>query len=522
MKICLSKFKWYNRDNIWVTGYIRTLDRYSADEELLNHFTGINSPEDFRQKLISANGQFSVIFELSGEIWAATDRLRNYPLFYSFCDKEFIISDDCYTLARLQSDRKFNPVAIESFMQAGYAINNLTLLENIYQVEAGQYIISGKVIKTDFYDNLFSTAVTDRDPDIAAGELNRLLNDVFRNHLEALRNRFIAIPLSGGYDSRLIASMCAKYHPENLICYTYGIKNNPDSVLANEVAGRLGFKMINIVYDDNLIKDYKQDSFFRNYFPYCAGLSSMFFMQEYFAVKYLKEKNLIPVDTVFIPGFSGDVLAGSHLHPEMERRYNADHIARTIFNDYFILVKSGKKGRSEIIRLLRGGIPPGNFDTWRIIEAWDIRERQAKFIVNSAKVYLFFGYDYVLPFFDDLLIDFFAKLPFRLKLYKKLYDHVLREIIFRGLNLNLKNEINPASETIAFQRLKEKIKKILPAWINNMFIQIESPIFYDKITRIMLNDIDRDQIRTPRQSNYYNSYIIQWYLSETKKLLRIE
>ena len=51
----------------------------------------------------------------------------------------------------------------------------------------------------------------------------------------------------------------------------------------------------------------------KNTYPYVSGLSSMFFMQEYFAVKYLKESHIIPDDSVFIPGFSGDVLAGSHL-----------------------------------------------------------------------------------------------------------------------------------------------------------------------------------------------------------------
>jgi asparagine synthase (glutamine-hydrolysing) len=522
MKIYLSKLKWYTRDNIWVTGHIRLHDRYLVNEELLIYFTGINSPEKFSQKLNSANGQFSVIIKFPGEIWAATDRLRNYPLFYFFNEGEFIISDDCYTLAGMNHYNKFDPVAVESFLQTGHAIFNLTLLKDINQVEAGQYIISGEVITVNFYDNLFSTDVRRRDFAVEAKELNQLLNDVFRDHLKALKNRFIAIPLSGGYDSRLIAAMCAKYHPENLICYTYGIRNNSDSALAKEVCDQLGFKLVNIVYEDSLIKDYMLDSYFRRYFPYVADLSSMFFMQEYFAVKYLKEKNLVPDDTVFIPGFSGDMLAGSHLDPGMKKRYDKDHIARIIFNNYFTLVNTGKKRKEEIIKILSERIPSENYDTWRIIETWDTKERQAKFIINSAKVFLFFGYDYKLPFYDNLLIDFFSGLSFELKLYKKLYDHVLRENIFKELNLNLKNEINPAHAAKEVQRQKEKIKKYLPAGIINMFVQKRSPIFYDEITKIMLCDIGKNQVITPRQSNYYNSYITQWYLIETKKFLKIE
>jgi asparagine synthase (glutamine-hydrolysing) len=519
MKISLSKFNWYTGNKIRVTGFIESGGRYLIEEELLNYFAGITSPEEFSQKLVSANGNFSVIIESADEIWAATDRLRNYPLFYTFLAGEFILSDDCYTLAGLLSDKKFNPVAVESFLLTGYAINNLTLLKDIYQVEAGQYIRSGETVTADFYVNFLLTAITDKDFEIAGKELSQLINDVFHDHLKALKNRFIAVPLSGGYDSRLIAAMCAKYHPENLICYTYGIRNNHEEALANEVAKRLGFKWINVVYDSTLIKDYMQDNFFNNYYPYVADLSSMFFMQEYFAVRYLKEKKLIPDDTVFIPGFSGDVLAGSHLHPDMKKKRDKYQIAEMLYNDHFILVKSDKEKKQEILKQISKRIPSGIYDTWRITEAWDTKERQAKFVINSAKVYSFFGYDYITPLYDNRLIGFFSELPFKLKLYKKLYDHVLRENIFKEFDLNLKNEINPTPAARAFQRLKGRIKKFLPSEIKNLFISGGSPVFYDEITKVMLHEIGRERVIKPTQSNYYNSYIIQWYLLKTKKLL---
>jgi asparagine synthase (glutamine-hydrolysing) len=522
MKISLSKLNWYTGNNIRVTGFIRSGDRYLIKEELLNYFTGINSPEEFRQKLVSANGNFSLIIESAGEIWAATDRLRNYPLFYTFHEGEFILSDDCYTLAGLLSNKKFNPVAVESFFLTGYTINNLTLLKDIFQVEAGQFIRIGEAVTTGFYDKLFSKAIINKDFEVAGEELSQLLNDVFCDHLKALKNRFIAVPLSGGYDSRLVAAMCSKYHPENLICFTYGIRNNPEETLAGEVVKRLGFKWVNIVYDSALIKGYMQDNFFNDYYPYVANLSSMFFMQEYFAVKYLKENRLIPDDTVFIPGSSGDMLAGSHLHPAMERKHDKDQIAGMLFNDHFVLVGTDKKRKQELLKLLSEKIPSGIYDTWRITEAWDTKERQAKFVINSAKVYSFFGYDYVLPFWDNMLIGFFSELPFKMKLYKKLYDHVLSENIFKQLDLNLKNEINPMPAAIAFQRLKERVKKLLPSGIKNLFIREESPVFYDEITKVMLNEIGMERVITPRQSSYYNSYIIQWYLLKTKKFLEIE
>ena len=46
-------------------------------------------------------------------------------------------------------------------------------------------------------------------------------------------------------------------------------------------------------------------------------------------------------------------------------------------------------------------------------------ERQAKFIVNSVRVYEFFGYAWRIPLWDRELIDFFLKVPLK---YRMRYD----------------------------------------------------------------------------------------------------
>ena len=157
--------------------------------------------------------------------------------------------------------------------------------------------------------------------------------------------------------------------------------------------------------------------------------------------------------------------------------------------------------------------------SWKIFESWDQKERQAKFIVNSAKVYSFFGYDYSLPLFDNELTDFFSALPFSLKFNKNLYDFVLKEHVFSKYKLNLKNELNPLPSQKALQSVKERIKELFPYRIREWFISHESVILYDEITRLMIDEIDPSNLIIPKQSNYYNSYITQWYLLKTRKFL---
>ena len=42
---------------------------------------------------------------------------------------------------------------------------------------------------------------------------------------------------------------------------------------------------------------------------------------------------------------------------------------------------------------------------------WNWRERQAKFILNSVRVYDYFGYGWRLPLFEKELLDFVASIP---------------------------------------------------------------------------------------------------------------
>lgn len=262
MKICLSKLRWYNNDNVWVTGFIREGDKYLTKDELINHFTGVDTILRFEQILKTANGQFSIIIKTSDGIWAATDKLRNYPLFYTWINGEFLISDDCYMLAEKMPEKRINPLTVDWFLATGYVINNLTLVDNIFQIEAGELIMAGKSFSREFYYEIIYVSTVEKDFITSADELNSLFSIVFKSHFKALSKMFIVIPLSGGFDSRLIASMCAKYHPENVLCYTYGTENNCEVAPAKEVARRLGFKWINIIYNSRLIEGYLNDELF--------------------------------------------------------------------------------------------------------------------------------------------------------------------------------------------------------------------------------------------------------------------
>ena len=85
MNVFLSGVHWEHNNGVHVTGFVRENDKYLRNTDLADYFSAIDSPEKFEQKLKNANGQFSVVIERPDALWAATDRLRNHPLFYSKC-----------------------------------------------------------------------------------------------------------------------------------------------------------------------------------------------------------------------------------------------------------------------------------------------------------------------------------------------------------------------------------------------------------------------------------------------------
>jgi len=163
MKCFLSKLSWYYSNNIRVTGFILSGEKLLREKELLDYFSDVSTISEFESKLRSANGQFSVVINRDNEIWAATDITRNWPLFYTRIEGEFILSDDCYRLAELRSENRFDPVSYNCFLASGYTIKDRTLIKDIFQVEAGAIVILASDVKSSFYHNPAQDTSADKD-----------------------------------------------------------------------------------------------------------------------------------------------------------------------------------------------------------------------------------------------------------------------------------------------------------------------------------------------------------------------
>jgi len=510
-----SGFKWYSNHNIRIKGsFFDKNNNYYEKENLLKYFENIENKENFIKKVKNINGIFSVIIENKNTIFAASDIIRMFPIFYTIAENNFVISDK---IKNVKNGAK-SEIAIAEILACGFVTRKNTIYKQTKQIQAGELIIyeNGK-IENITYQNYFTTEsnILNNSTEELENKANIIFNNVANRLIKSLNNRTAIIPLSGGYDSRLIAVMLKNAGYKKVICYTYGKNTAKDIPISKKVAEKLGFEWHYIEYNNELFGEFLSDDIFQKYWKYTSQEVTYPFFQEYFAVKYLKENNIIPENSIFISGHSGDFIGGSHLKNYFLKTKN--NFSEVIFSTHFNLNKINFEYKKQIRKKIYEYYSKiinneKGIKIYSIIEDFNFKERQSKAITNSANVYNFFGYEHRLPFWDKELVDLFKTVPFEQRLYKKLYNRVLNNYYFLKYNLNFEEELQPTEREVKLQIIKNKIKKYLP-------------IFYKKKLLKKHNWLNTEQIIKELKKDYnnfdynilsYNSLIIQWFVNRLK------
>lgn len=521
-------FKWFNNKNIWVKGiFFDSKNSYYSDQNLVAFFENVKSKEDFILKIKEANGLFSVVVTIENKIFLASDTSRMFPLFYSFKNDNFNLSDDIEFLKEKLNITKINKQSYNEFLSAAHTFGNRTILEGIFQLQSNEYIIinENKISDKGFFFLYSIKDINKNSYFLQKKQAIRAFENAFERLIVSLNNKHVALPLSGGYDSRFIAVMLKKHNYKNVTCFTYGRKNNVELRNAKKTAEKLNFKWVFIEYNDSLFGDYLKTDIFKKYAHYVGKYSSMPLLQEYFAVKYLKDNKIIPDDSVFIPGHSGDLLGGSQFVKVLKKDLKTSQIVNLLYSKKLLYrhsIKINSKKTKQIIseNLLNFD---ANFDEklpYSIAEDYDIKEKIAKFIINSSSVYSFFEFEHRLPFWDKELMTFFSSVPYEYKQMKLLFDDILKNIYFAPHGLNFDLELQVTKKEIFIQQIKNKVKLFLPYSFNKKLLRKRDSLNSFFATNQMIKVLEKNDLQYKTKIKSYNEIIIQWYLYFSEGLLK--
>lgn len=527
MKITLknnSCFKWFKNDTLFFKGYFYVDTLFYEKENALNYLHKLDTIGAFFKTIGQLNGVYTIIISFENTTFIIADTTRSFPLFYTSFNNQLYVSDDIIHLKKTLHLDEFDTFSEIELKSSLHTFGKRTLLKNVFQVQSDEClrIENNTIIENSFlfsyaisnesklpYRNLKTTAIT-------------VFNQSFQRLVTSLQNRTAVIPLSAGFDSRLIATQLKKLNYKNVICYTYGRKDSFEIENSKKVAKTLGFKWHFIEYTNDLIADFINQKEFKNYAHFAGKLSSMPNMQEFFAVKYLKENNLIPEDSIFIPGYAGDLLGGSQFLKVIPKNLKSTEIVDLIIKEKLnngTLTKLNKKSiRKELENSLL------NFDKnyleklpSSVFEDFDLKEKIAKYIFNSANFYTFFGFEHRFPFWDKEILNFFKSVPVEYKTMKILFDDVLINHYFKTENVYFESEMQPSEKEIFTQKIKNKIKPILPTFIKQKLLRKNDWNNYEAITNKMLVSLEKNDIKHDFKSDSYNDIIVKWYLYFSKK-----
>lgn len=463
-------FKWFIKNNTYVKGYIfDENNKLYKDEELVDYFIDVKNQDDFNKKLINANGIFSVIVVYKDLYFIAVDKIRTFPLFYYQSEDEYVITDNTDYL-KDKYDLKIDEMSKEEFLSCGYVTEEQTLIKNIFQVQASEQImidLINKELEKKFFftyatNKVFNKKLIDYEKDFA-----EILDNLTIRLIKSLNNKTAVIPLSGGYDSRLVAVLLKKHNYTNVICFTYGNKSSFEVGISKSIAEELDFKWHFIEYNQDLISGYEKTKEFNEYYKFSFNNASCFLLQDYFAIQYLKKQNLIPCDSIIITGHSGDLLAGSQMPWYIKYKSNTAKINKEIIKQTYIYKKP--ENLNQLSSKINFNIEDGY--SYSIVENYFINRKIARFISNAHRIYEYFGYKHRFPLWDDELAKFFKKLPYEYKREPYFYE----ESLLRGIFKEYKIDVIPPDKigrNTLYAKVKRFIKQFTPDFIVNLRIKM--------------------------------------------------
>lgn len=519
-------YPWYNENQVYFKGYaFDQTGRFLEGDSALKLFRGAGLPE-LNTILSGSEGVFSLIIRSDEGIFLGSDPMGFFPVFYGKTEKGWWVSDKPSPLPVTNHEPTPNTDAFDEFLSAGHVMGNETLLKGVYRVRPGELVRLNNDQSAETFP-LFEFLPSDpsvKNQSELKNQLLGILDRASRRLVSSLNGKTAVVPLSGGYDSRLIACMLKKAGYKKVVCFTYGRRTH-ETDLSERIAGILGYPWVFVNYESLEAAGFLKDPMFLSYCDYAGNLTSMPFLQEYFGVKYLQENRLIPGESIFLPGHPGDNLGGSFIAKGVKGNHRPEQLSSRISRVFFNFIPLNRTRENmigqRISELLdqKSGWKDLKMEGYSPqIEGWNFSERLPKFIFNSARVFPFFHYGIRFPLWSRELADFFRQVPYGLRENKRLYNMALEEGYFKPLNLYFeKEEVRPPRTIRLPFWLKSLGWKLLPAPLLRKKAVQNDWICYARFTEEMRNEMISEGTTPVPRYRSLNALICQWYLTRLSK-----
>lgn len=379
-------------------------------------------------------GQHSSIIETPTSILACVDHCRSFPVFHTV-GQRVLIGNDAAAVRTESGIAKVDSASVIECALAGFSSGPHTLYAGLQQLEPGQAMLwdraSGHCSSIRYFRYLpdaYSAASDDELSEALIASVDKAIDRT----IEAAGDRPIAVPLSGGLDSRLIVAKLHARGCRNLLTFSYGQAGNPDAMIAREIAAALNlpWQFVDTLAAAN--RAFFAGSDRKRYWQYADHLSTVPNNQDILPLLRLRERGQLPENSVMVNGQTGDFISGGHIPDALfeqdltvgslvdriaARHYSLWHPIETPDNHVIVT------DRIRALLDLRE-TEDTRIDRPRAIALWELFEyetRQARYIVNGQRVYDHLNLAWHLPLWDGDFVRFWRDAPQASKRGQSLY-----------------------------------------------------------------------------------------------------
>ncbi len=391
-----------------------------------------------KELLLKYNNSSSAIFFNNKHCVCFTDFCRSYPIFFREDLKNILISN---SYEYLKKKRDFIDEESLSFIKlCGYSLGHNSLIESVKIMMPGEVFYSNKIdIKLQkYFEYHITTKKKKLDKKKLKIKLSKVVDNIFKNIIKKANDKPIWIPLSGGLDSRLILCKLHENGYKNLNCFSYGLKNNSECLIAKEVANRLNVNWKFIEINKNEYLDFYSSNEKKTFDRYSDNLQVVPNYQDFLVIKKMLKEKILSKDAIIINGQSGDFNTGNHI-PEILMKGNSfKNFLKAVKKKHFFLIRSNdncyfnKKIDNFFINYLKVNQTFEN-NLADLYEKWEYEERQIKYVVNGQKTYDFLNVNWFLPLWDSEFVKFWTSVEKKYRYKQNLYKEYLCDWNYKNL-----------------------------------------------------------------------------------------
>jgi asparagine synthase (glutamine-hydrolysing) len=410
------------------------------------------SPAWLGKLLRETDGHFALAARGPGWAFAAVDWVRSIPLAAARSGGGWRIDDRPERLRRLVglAAADIDPDAALGLAMAGFTIDAATLYRGIELLVPGELLWIGAdgAMSRHRYYIYRPWRLRAASSGALEAELAETTLAIMERTLASLGGRTVVIPLSAGYDSRLIASAARHLGYDNVCCFSYGRAGNFEAKASKAIADKLGYPWSFVPLTIPGQRRFFASDDYARYVEMCDSGASVPFVQDMGPLMALKGNSFVPDDAVIINGNSGDYIAGNHIPPDLRRpQPGLDAETRwwrildaLIYKHFSLwaalktktnLARIRERLRASIVRA--GGVLDDPAADHGLYEYAEFQDRQCKYVVTGQRIYEFLGHDWRLPLWDNAYLRFWEGVPLAEKAGQGLYARMLHKANWGGV-----------------------------------------------------------------------------------------